>query len=100
MTRLAQTAEQVLSAAEAMESGPVTILMRDARVIWMTNDCAWSLDALLNEHTAEEAFRVGRRNGKLFVEARSRSQFCLVASRTQEARKLIEPPFARLLMAA
>ncbi|MDX2180776.1 MAG: hypothetical protein SFV18_14355 [Bryobacteraceae bacterium] len=91
-----ENAARILETAELGDGGPVTILLRDGRPISLTVENDWSLDALRRERGADEAFRVSRKNGKLFVEGRSHDRACLLAgNRPADAvRALLTPGWA------
>lgn len=69
-------AEKILETAELGASVAITILMRDGRPVTITSANDWSLDSLLRERGADEAYRVRRSAGKLVVEGRSRTHSC------------------------
>jgi hypothetical protein len=92
--RFLENANRILETAEVGSGEPVTILVRDGRVIGMSIVNDWALESLRRERGAEEAYRVGRRQGKVYVEGRSETQACLLAGRTpaDAARQLLAPP--------
>lgn len=94
MSRFLDNAQQILDTAELGDGSPVTILMRDGRPIGLSVVNDWSLDQMRAEQGADEAYRVSRRHGKLFVEGRTASQACLLTSQTpgQIARALLAGP--------
>jgi hypothetical protein len=78
---LLANAEKILETARFSGGGPVTILLRGGRPIQLTVANDWSLDALLAERGADQAFRVFRSGGHLTVEGRSRTRSCCVSER-------------------
>lgn len=81
MDTLLANAQKILETARFSGSGPVTILIRDGRPIHLTIANDWSLEALLFERQADEAFRVYRKQGCLTVEGRSRTRSCSVSEK-------------------
>lgn len=94
MSRFLDNAQQILDTAELGDGGPVTILMRAGRPIGLSVVNDWSLEQMRAERGADEAYRVTRRHGKLFVEGRSATQACMLATQTpgQIARALLAGP--------
>lgn|GEM_PF-1791969 len=94
MSGFLDNAARILETAELADASPMTILLRDGLPIALTVENDWSLEALRRERGADEAFRVSRRNGKLFVEGRSADRACLLAgNRPADAvRALLTPP--------
>jgi hypothetical protein len=78
---LLANAQKILETARFSGSGPLTILLRGGRPIQLTVANDWSLESLLCERQADEAFRVHRHKGCLTVEGRSRTRSCSVSER-------------------
>lgn len=80
MDTLLANAEKILETAQLAGSGPVTILLRGGRPVELTVANDWSLEALLIERRADQAFRVFRAAGRLTVEGRSHTRSCRVTA--------------------
>jgi hypothetical protein len=78
---LLANAERILETATLSGAGPVTILLRGGRPVQLTVANDWSLDSLLAERGADQAFRVSRSGGCVTVEGRSRTRSCSVSER-------------------
>lgn len=89
VSRLLDNAARILETAELGASVAVTILMRGGRPVEVSTANDWSLDALLRERGADEAYRVRRRNGALVVEGRSRSHSCELSRNVPFAGRLL-----------
>lgn len=81
MDTLLANAEKILETANLAGSGPVTILLRGGRPIQLTVANDWSLESLLAERGADQAFRVFVADGHRTVEGRSRTRSCSVSER-------------------
>lgn len=81
MDTLLANAEKILETAQLAGSGPVTILLRGGRPLQLTVANDWSLEALLAERGADQAFRVFRSGGQVTVEGRSHTRSCSVSER-------------------
>lgn len=81
MDTLLANAEKILETARFAGSGPVTILLRGGRPIHLTVANDWSLESLLAERGADQAFRVFVSGGHRTVEGRSRTRSCSVSER-------------------
>lgn len=89
MSRFAEYAEEILSAAESAGScSDLTILM-GPQGIRIIADSDWPLDSLLWHHGAESAYRVGERNGSIRVEGREGSRRCVLESGAKSTARML-----------
>lgn len=89
MSRFAEHAEEILSAAEAAGScSDLTILM-GPQGIRIIADSDWPLDSLLWHHGAESAFRVAERQGTIRVEGREGSRRCMLESNAKMTARML-----------
>ena len=81
MSRFAEQAESILSAAESAGSpSNMTILIGQDGHIKMFADSDWPLDSLSWHHGAKTAYRVSEQSGSVRVEGREGSRTCLMES--------------------
>jgi hypothetical protein len=80
VSRFAEQAEQILSAAESAGSCSDMTILLGPDGIRMIADSDWPLDSLLWHHGAQTAYRVKENRGVVRVEGREGSRRCLLES--------------------